>query len=184
MSGVNDTLSQLMRSGALSGLGFGPPVKMLAAIDGQDIQKDFSMRTDICTWETLRNMIQDALPTVSSKDYYYSYTYIADEALAYRLHMQRLKGDFSDQLHDCLVCESTPKKLLKCGRCRQVVYCSVVCQTKHWNNKPWGHKKACKRMQEKPRRKLDDYPDTTPLKDLGVDGNGMIIVDRVKKAEK
>jgi hypothetical protein len=49
-------------------------------------------------------------------------------------------------LEVCAFCEESPEraalKLNRCGRCRQVSYCSKGCQTAHWK----GHKAQCKKV--------------------------------------
>ena len=47
-------------------------------------------------------------------------------------------------LSSCACCGGAPSagaKLLACGRCMSVRYCSAVCQAKHWRE--GGHKGAC-----------------------------------------
>ena len=42
---------------------------------------------------------------------------------------------------ECSICKAKgPGELLKCGKCRAVLYCSVACQRKGWKG---GHKAAC-----------------------------------------
>ena len=36
-------------------------------------------------------------------------------------------------------------KLLKCQGCKKALYCSELCQKKHWNQKEEGHKEKCKK---------------------------------------
>lgn len=47
----------------------------------------------------------------------------------------------------CVVCQKPPagSKTLRCGGCREVSYCSVICQTRHWSD---GHKSACAKVKE------------------------------------
>ncbi|KAL6761556.1 hypothetical protein V8C86DRAFT_831936 [Haematococcus lacustris] len=45
----------------------------------------------------------------------------------------------SDVAQCCAQCGTASEELLKCGRCREVTYCSPACQTKHWK----AHKAAC-----------------------------------------
>jgi len=42
----------------------------------------------------------------------------------------------------CKVCSKTGKKLKKCGRCKEVYYCSRDCQVEDWEA---GHKNTCKK---------------------------------------
>ena len=39
----------------------------------------------------------------------------------------------------CAACGATPRKLLRCSRCKQVWYCSTACQKRHWKQ----HKPGC-----------------------------------------
>ena len=43
----------------------------------------------------------------------------------------------------CMCCGLSLKKILKCSRCKLAVYCSTLCQRKHWND---GHKNECIKM--------------------------------------
>lgn len=40
---------------------------------------------------------------------------------------------------ECATCASRSGELLKCGKCRSVLYCSVACQRAHWK----AHKGVC-----------------------------------------
>jgi len=52
----------------------------------------------------------------------------------------------------CVLCRAT-KDLLTCSKCKQVMYCSVKCQTQHWKMTKSGHKHECKKMVECERNK-------------------------------
>lgn len=103
MTDVNATMSELMRSGKLAGLGFGLPVKTLAVVDGKDYQKDFSLRGD-SNLSVLYSMIQSEVPALRSEEQYeYRCVHVADEVLAMRLFGQRMKGNFSVNSSDVLL---------------------------------------------------------------------------------
>lgn len=75
-------------------------------------------------------------------------------------------------------------KMLTCGRCRQVLYCSKTCQTKHWHGVEggkWAHKKACKLMAGKPRVILNDLPDSTSVESLGLCGQGFVMIEKMEQ---
>ena len=47
----------------------------------------------------------------------------------------------NNDLKQCAFCNKQLHKLLRCGRCKKVYYCSVQCQKPHWKI----HKKICKK---------------------------------------
>lgn len=54
------------------------------------------------------------------------------------------KGNvLQDERSCCASCNSKPPKLLRCGRCRSVFYCSLKCQHAHWKT----HKSVCHRKE-------------------------------------
>jgi hypothetical protein len=67
-----------------------------------------------------------------------------DEWLAQALSAKQ-DGQTPLTLEMCAFCEESPDraalKLNRCGKCRQIAYCSKGCQTAHWP----GHKAQCKK---------------------------------------
>ena len=57
----------------------------------------------------------------------------------------------------CAYCGATPVRLLKCGGCRIVRYCNVICQKAHWKT----HKLTCKELSS-PGKKQEETPSTSP----------------------
>ena len=52
--------------------------------------------------------------------------------------------DVENGIRKCAFCKANKSKLLRCGRCKAVYYCSVDCQRPHWKT----HKKICKKKQK------------------------------------
>eukprot|EP01034_Spumella_vulgaris_P037254 gene37254-45971_t len=59
--------------------------------------------------------------------------------------MNKIEGAPKTSLTECALCGETPEyaaiRLLKCGKCKEVVYCGAGCQKVHWP----VHKKGCKK---------------------------------------
>lgn len=55
--------------------------------------------------------------------------------------IEGVKKELKEMPHICAYCGKTGEKLLRCGRCKKVYYCSVNCQRPHWKI----HKKVCKK---------------------------------------
>mmetsp|Transcript_3389 Transcript_3389/g.6412 ORF Transcript_3389/g.6412 Transcript_3389/m.6412 type:complete len:230 (-) Transcript_3389:659-1348(-) len=77
-------------------------------------------------------------------------------------------GDILDVEYLCATCELTAeqagkKKLLRCGQCRSVHYCSKLCQQKHWPS----HKLKCKQLQVSSNSQLSNNPLRDVIGDLG-----------------
>lgn len=51
---------------------------------------------------------------------------------------------FIEKCACCGVTKRESNRLLKCGRCKSVSYCTEACQKKHW--KEGGHKSVCKQV--------------------------------------
>jgi hypothetical protein len=56
-----------------------------------------------------------------------------------------LKPLLNQDIPRCNTCGKNNSKLLRCGRCKQVYYCSAACQKKDWRD----HKHVCKKLEEK-----------------------------------
>ena len=52
---------------------------------------------------------------------------------------KKLKGH-AELFRRCEECRKIEPKMFKCGRCKQMWYCSVTCQKLHWSK----HKETCK----------------------------------------
>ena len=61
----------------------------------------------------------------------------------------------------CAYCKQykVRKDLKKCSRCKEVRYCSYLCQKRHWNTEIDGHRQNCGRISYEI---ADDIPDDIP----------------------
>ncbi len=133
----------------------------------------------------LRNAINNQYPPLpAGSNLECRHSFVPDEGIALRLHNQRLAGDDSDSISNCLVCQST-SSLLYCSGCKTVLYCGKACQLHHWKH---GHKEACKRMIELPKggRDLSGIAGETKISDVGLEGgfSGFIMVSRQRKGAR
>lgn len=196
---VNETLSELSRSGQLAGVlgGSGRPVKFLSVVDGKTFEKDISSRPGT-PFMFLRRNIDMILPDLPG-DMKYSFSYVADEIVAYKIferRKQRALECVDDNSEDrailgaCIMCDKK-RNLKLCSRCKHVAFCSKECQTRHWkglgNNygrgPEWAHKTSCAKIAGKSLRvDLDGVADETSIDSLGMDLTyGFILVKRVPK---
>mmetsp|Transcript_22567 Transcript_22567/g.48860 ORF Transcript_22567/g.48860 Transcript_22567/m.48860 type:complete len:152 (-) Transcript_22567:295-750(-) len=139
MANVQEMISQMMRKGKLPG---GRPVKTLAVVDGETFEKDHSLMRNDLPIELLRNSIASMLPTLPKDgSMVYSFTYIADERVAYTVFERRKRGFAQENeseeeedaaiLERCIICNKTTG-LMRCSRCKHVAYCCKDHQVQHW----------------------------------------------------
>ena len=137
--------------------------------------------------------------------YKYSFSYIADELMAYKIFERRKskskecewRTDDNEAEEDaaihraCIICNGKANLQL-CARCKHVVYCGKECQARHWKGVDNGHgqsqmahKKVCHKMMGKPLRfDLDHVEDNALIDSIVGIGDltyGFILVSRVRE---
>lgn len=137
---VNEMLSSMARSGQLNlgGFGGGYPVKTLAVVNGKTYEKDHSLfRTDV-PFNMLRHMLMSQLPSLTNS-MKYSFSWIADEIIAYKMfelrqanrRWENAPDDEVDEkvlkLKGCIMCEKKRKDLKLCSGCKHVQVGFSVC---------------------------------------------------------
>jgi hypothetical protein len=109
-----------------------------AVLDLMEKWKDFHQESEEARWQRfhLHNLTDDANPDDNKK---MSKILLKENKKHVKNTTNLSEGEMCA---NCYVLEKTlDERLLKCGQCRLIKYCSRECQREHWKK---AHKKQCK----------------------------------------